>query len=172
MHDVYNPNQTVAYSDDRAELLLVSMKGEVVYTIPLAAGPHKLSTYAALATDGHTLAVKGGVVVGPVGARAKAVRRSELEVGANPDFKPSSADRERRKLERLLHRAEATEKRLQKRERALRKMGEAQGPETQFKSEKKRNADKAKKKAAEQEALVTEQETEQMADDAQDDALE
>lgn len=128
--------KAILYVGNRGTLDVHDADGEVTFTISLSPGRYNLSDYLPVLLPDESFSFINCRIAYPNANRNQPSPAVEFKTGANPDFKPSSADGEFRKLQRLLRRTEATEKRLARREASLRKVIEEGQPALEFKRKK------------------------------------
>ena len=111
---------SVFVAGEGAAVEYLNEHGEVLGRCPLKPGRNPARPFLQLAPEGATLAAVGDVfVVDPRAAVWVQPVTQELQSGANPDFQPSSADAQERKMRALLARLQAKENRLEARMAAL-----------------------------------------------------
>lgn len=118
---------SVLLSREGGILDLISPQGEVMSSIAVPAGRVRASKYLDLVPPGWRLEVAEGLEVFHPAPRLGSKRGSlpypyaggVIEVGANPDFRPTSASREEAQLRQTVARLGRIEDRLVKRMKAL-----------------------------------------------------
>ncbi|ETD01848.1 hypothetical protein [Rhodobacter capsulatus] len=113
------PN-SVLIAGEGASVEYVAASGEILGRCPLKVGRNPARPLLALAPEGATLSAVGEVFVAePRSAVWVEPVSPFLQTGANPDFQPSSADLQERKMRAMLARLQAKENRLEARMAAL-----------------------------------------------------
>lgn len=95
--------------------------GELLLSVAVPPGRVRALPYLDLAPEGCEVELsKGLVMLEPrSGVGVQDYGEGALESGANPDFRPSSADRMRREVQLIVNQMQATSRRLEAREKAL-----------------------------------------------------
>lgn len=136
MEIVKNPMRAIVFASPLAEMTISDADGVVVVSFPIPAGKHNVSDFAQMLSDGEYLSFSASRVIDPPFRTGVLGRKTPFRSGANNEYHPTSADADRRRLERALTRVEATEKRLQRRETAVRKLAEQHLAKPEFASKR------------------------------------
>lgn len=132
---------------------VVDEDGLVVMTEGLALGSHPTKRFIRYMPENGQLTVSGGVTIMMPASRVKAVKYGEgaTDTGANPDFKPTSAERERRAL---LHKVTRLQNENAKHDRMYARLEREQKEKLAKKDEEAKAKAAAEKEAAKKEAAL------------------